>query len=76
MTTRKESRDEIRRALNQWREDGVKDPVIPSYNDQTGDGIPDYYGLDSFGRVEVRDGANLVGTDISTMDQPAEAVGP
>ncbi len=53
-TSRAEAREAILSALLQWRAEGVEDPTIPVYADVDGDGIPDVYGLDAFGRLELR----------------------
>lgn len=74
MTTRDEVRDHVRAALLDWRRRGVTDPVIPIYADVNGDGRPDFFGLDTFGRlVERTDGT---GTDVSVLDRPDDGVGP
>lgn len=53
-TTRDEAREAIRSALLDWARDIAK-PMIPAYRDEDGDGAPDFYVLDSFGRLTVID---------------------
>lgn len=57
----------IRDALLQWRDqEGVVDPIMRAYTENGDDDLPDFYGLDSLGRIELRpDGT--VGTDIAEV---------
>ncbi|MFE7846670.1 hypothetical protein ACFUTX_15910 [Microbacterium sp. NPDC057407] len=67
-TTRDEAREAIQAALLQWRDvDGVADPTIPVYTDVDGDGVPDVYGLDAEGRLELRPSAWVTDT-VSVSD--------
>lgn len=68
-TTRTEARDAIRQALLDWKAAGEPNPVIPVYADEDGDGIPDFYGLDSFGNLTLVSGVVVEDTvAISTGD--------
>lgn len=62
---------EMHRALLQWQAEGVKNPIIPAYQDVDGDGRVDYYGLDAFGQLTLTDASS--GTDVSL---PHAEVGP
>lgn len=71
-TSRSEAREAIRQALLTWKAEGHQDPTIPVYADVDGDGIPDVYGLDARGRLELR-------PDVPVMDTvavPNSEVGP
>ncbi len=54
LTTRDEARDAISTALLGWAGD-VSKPMIPAYCDEDGNGAPDFYVLDAFGRVTTID---------------------
>lgn len=70
MTSRGEAREAIRSALLDWRDSGVVNPVMPVYSDLDGDGVPDYYGLDSFGQLTVVSGADMPTTNpVESTDQ-------
>ena len=59
-----EDREEITAALKGWVSDGVARPAIPIYADMVGDPRPDYYALDTFGRLVVVDAADVSGYDL------------
>ena len=79
-TTREEAREGLRAALQTWVDEGIFNPVIPAYSDFDGDGTPDYWGLDTFGRLievpstELEKYTNV--TDIDAPTDPAEMQGP
>lgn len=73
-TSRDEVRAAMRDALLYWRAEGVVDPVIPMYADVDGDGKPDFYGLDPFGQVTIRNDGT--GTDVSVLDRLEGGEGP
>lgn len=74
-TTRAELAEAVTADLKRWVEAGVARPMMPVYGDLDSDGLPDYYALDTFGRLVIIDGDDLEGhTDVSLIDQ-AE-VGP
>lgn len=52
-------RTTLREALLTWRNAGEARPLIPVYRDEDGDGVPDFYGLDAGGELELVSGATL-----------------
>lgn len=78
LTTRSEARDGIRSALLAWEADGVPNPCMPMYGDTDGDGLPDFYALDSFGQVVIIDEPEELAqhTRVDLLDKPIEGVGP
>lgn len=66
----------IRESLIRWRDDDkVTDPVIPAYHDEDGDGEVDFYGLDSFGQLELRPGGSQ-GTNVAATFGTESEIGP
>lgn len=60
----------IRQALLTWRASGVADPKITVGRDVDGDGIDDFYGLDSFGRLMLLSGVTIADTvSVSTGEE-------
>lgn len=52
----------IKAILQQWKEEGNPNPLLPADVDIDGDGIVDSFGLDSEGNVIVVSGAKLEDT--------------
>lgn len=76
METRAEVREAIRQDLQTWVAEGIERPCIPVYADLDGDGVPDFYALDAFGRVVAVNGLDLSGyTRVDELDRDRE-VGP
>lgn len=51
-----EDREVLRDLLLQWQTAGVQDPIMPSYVDEDGDGVVDFWGLSELGHLERREG--------------------
>lgn len=66
-TTRAEFTEAIISDLKGWRDEGFNRPAIPVYADLDGDGVPDYYALDTFGRLIV-----VSADDIGSYDRVDE----
>ncbi|MDF2506269.1 MAG: hypothetical protein K0Q52_128 [Microbacterium sp.] len=49
----------IQQILLQWKADGVQNPIIPAYQDEDGDGVPDFYGLDAADAVILVSGVTV-----------------
>jgi len=68
-----EAQRAIVEALKGWAASGVPRPAIPIYADMVGDPRPDYYALDTFGRLVIVDAADVSGYDlVENLDQPEE----
>jgi len=66
-TTRDEARAQIEGDLKRWKAEGIVDPMICSYTDANADTMPDIWGLDVFGKIELRPDATIADT-VSVSD--------
>jgi hypothetical protein len=45
--------------LTRWKAEGLGNPIIPAYQDEDGDGVPDFYSLDADGNLTIVSGVTV-----------------
>lgn len=68
-------REELVRALAQWKAEGVENPTIPLDYDADGDGIVDAFGLDGDGNLVLVSGVALADTVAESTGEDATELG-